>query len=150
MVTQGQTRRETWAESACHFQSILHVRGGQGGGGRTCSSKTFCQSFREKAHVRVPWASHQQAGLSGQNSNQNGTVCTHPAPPNVWAIQKKELVWLPAPKGLIQRPVTSRGFFAFSLSPFPFLHILSGGQQCRDQSPTRKLGFRTVPVLLPS
>lgn len=52
-------------------------------------------------------------------------LCTHPTPVNVWAIQKKELVWLPAPTGLIQRPATPRGFFAFPLSPFPFLHILS-------------------------
>lgn len=102
----------------------------------------------KEAHFGVAWVSHKQNWLFGQNSNQNTTVCSPaPTPLNVQAIQKRELVWLPAPMGLIQRPGTSRGF-AFSRSPFPFL-ITVWGQQRKDKSPKRKLCFRTAPASLP-
>lgn len=103
----------------------------------------------KETHFRVAWVSHKQNWLFGQNSNQNTTLCTPaPTPLNVQAIQKKELLWLPAPTGLSQRPGTSRGF-AFSCSPFPFL-IAVWGQQGKDKSPKRKLCFRTAPAPLPS
>ena len=109
---------------------------------------TSCQSFRER-NTRQGGLGFSQAKLTLWSEFKSKHHSVPPRTPlNVQAIQKKELLWLPAPMGLIQRPGTSRGF-AFSCSPFPFL-IAVWGQQCKDKSPKRKLCFRTVPAPLPS
>lgn len=109
---------------------------------------TICQSFRERSTLRGSLGfSQAKLTIWSEFKSKHHSVQPRPTPLNVQAIQKRELVWLPAPVGLIQRPGTSRGL-AFSRSPFPLL-ITVWGQQCKDKSPERKLCFRTAPALLP-
>lgn len=69
--------RETWIEPACHFQSILHIRGEVAGvQGEQCSLRVAGRNCKQtvqlepvwpsvshlgkQAHFRVPWVSHKQ------------------------------------------------------------------------------------------